>query len=376
LVSSMLQCVESKHDQTTKDKGGGGGTTTITTYTYSVQWKDKYVDSSRFHDRYPRECDRAQNPRWPAAVPRSSTNYVDTMKVGAFTGDKDLAKKVSLNTPVTAGRDMPGWREMSGEYTTDQFQVGSSRGIGKVKVNVYSNDWSNPRVTVLGENNAGTIGPWTAPSSWLCSGFTLHDLRMGSQSKDQLFGILKSENVFMTWMFRIVGFLVLWCAFSLMFGPLGVATDCIPCIGPMLGDSIECIACCISCLPATICFLGVWGVVWTIMRPMIGVPLMLLWVCMAVWFCVYAAKKQGQKAEPGVMSGVATGTPNYGAAFPVAAQAAQPVAAQQSTRQMQVTCPAGSGPGSLVQVVTPEGVTVQTAIPQGVAQGGVFMINY
>jgi hypothetical protein len=56
------------------------------------------------------------------------------------------------------------------------------------------------------------------------------------------------------------------------------------------------------------------------------------------------------------------------------AQPAQPVMAQP--RQMQVTVPEGSGPGALVQVVTPEGTTVQTAVPQGATQGGVFTIQY
>jgi len=45
-----------------------------------------------------------------------------------------------------------------------------------------------------------------------------------------------------------------------------------------LGDQIEAIACCISCFPACACSLGVIGVVYVAMRPLIGIPMLLIFV--------------------------------------------------------------------------------------------------
>ena len=132
---------------------------------------------------------------------------------------------------------------------------------------------------------------------------------------------------------RFLGFALAWVAFCLLAGPLEVAVDCIPCIGPMLGNAVSAITCCVprqqqkrlvqnhgpfinqcamidmmapffglchvqkrtkkdkkknwhvatknakvSCIPATACTMGVVGVVWLAMRPMIGIPLIILFV--------------------------------------------------------------------------------------------------
>merc|ERR1712151_1132421 len=116
--------------------------------------------------------------------------------------------------------------------------------------------------TLIGMNDGGILAKWTAPSSWGCSNYGLEKLYMGTLPKEQLFANMETESQALTWLLRALGFALMWVAFALMFGPLGVVADCIPCIGPMLGDSIETITCCISCLPATACCSLVVGVVW------------------------------------------------------------------------------------------------------------------
>merc|ERR1711972_808606 len=78
---------------------------------------------------------------------------------------------------------------------------------------------------------------------------------------------------------RILGFLVIWFALSRVGAPLGVAADCIPCVGPCLGDAVETIVCCATCPPACGCALGVIGIVWVVMRPAVGIPLILIFLC-------------------------------------------------------------------------------------------------
>merc|ERR1740121_1659 len=100
----------------------------------------------------------------------------------------------------------------------------------------------------------------------------------------------------MTWVFRIVGFVIMWVAFSLCFGPLEVAADCIPCIGPCLGDSIAAVTCCISCLPGCACTLGVIGVVWVAMRPMVGGPMVAVFLLTLCGFVAFKCYAKGQKS--------------------------------------------------------------------------------
>merc|ERR1712012_178966 len=100
------------------------------------------------------------------------------------------------------------------------------------------------------------------------------DLMMGTIDKEKLFEHFKADAKATTWIFRVAGFLALWFAFTRCAQPLEVVTDCIPCIGPCLGDAVEVIACVVCCYPALACCLGVAGVVWVAMRPMVGIPLM------------------------------------------------------------------------------------------------------
>jgi len=392
VVSRMYQCVE--HEKKVTRKLQGGGEETIHTYTYRKEWVDGPVDSRRFHSAgfadFRRNCGAVQNPPWPSRVPRSHSYYAPSMKVGAVTTDK--TSSVPLKTPLTNVQTPPGWTKTGSDiFASSKWRSSNLDEIGDVETTFYSNDWANAKATLLGENNGGRVGKWKAPSSWLCDGSTLSDLRMGTHGKEKLFTELKDESNALTWLIRILGFALIWLAFSLFFGPLGVMGDCIPCIGPMVGDSIEAVTCCVSCLPATACTLGVAGVVWVAMRPLVGAPLILVFVFVMGSAIAYVAKRNGEKSVPliggqprpsqpayGAAQAAPAGQPMFTAPAPVLAQPvqAQPGPVQAQPRQMQVLVPAGSGPGSAVQVQTPEGTLLQATVPEGVPAGGAFTISY
>lgn len=172
---------------------------------------------------------------------------------------------------------------------TSQSTAQSSLVIGDVRVRFKCYDPSATHMTALGQNNNGQIALWTAPDSWLCSGFMLGTLRPGTLDKETLFAQLLAEANALTWVLCFLRFVLFWCAFCCMGGPLELVTDCIPCIGPCLEDSIACITSCISCLPACACAHGVVGIVWVATRPAVGLPL--FYTCGGlVGFKVYGAE--------------------------------------------------------------------------------------
>mmetsp|Transcript_20723 Transcript_20723/g.39458 ORF Transcript_20723/g.39458 Transcript_20723/m.39458 type:complete len:487 (+) Transcript_20723:72-1532(+) len=369
--SQMYQCIE--HDNSRTEKTQGGGTRTIHTYTYSREWKSTYVNSGSFSavgsQNWRVNCGR-DNPPWDSTVPQG-VSFAPDMKVGNFT--TTMTSHVPLDTPITnIPRPSGAWQRYGeGSFYRSYGGSPSSPRIGDLRVTFMSNNPNQLGVTVLGNNNAGSIENWVAPSSWLCSGFSLADLRMGSWSKDQLFSQLASEANALTWVLRFVGFAFMWLAFCLCFGPLEVAADCIPCVGPCLGDSIAAITCCISCLPASACCLGVAGVVWVVMRPLVGIPCIIACILIFGGFGSYIAKKRAEKRGGQVL------LPGYGAtgAPQMPMTTAMPVQAQGG-RQMQVRVPEGYGAGQMVQFTTPDGNQMQAEVPKGVGPGGVFAVNY
>lgn len=280
-VTKMLQCVETRHDE--KHKTGGGGTETRTTYTYSTEWVDHYVDSGDFKMKYSTESGWSRNcgvdnPAWPAGLPETKTAYASQAKVGPFTIPKTYVQQVPLDTAVSPSDFPVGWKSggAEGTYSTTKWVVPGGNGIGQVTVAFKGNNWKDPMVTVLGSNSDGTIAPWKAPATWLCSGSMIQNLKPGRISKVDLFADMANAASVVTWVLRILGFGMMWFACSRFAAPLGVVADCIPCVGPWIGDKVETVACCITCFPACACCLGIIGVVWVAMRPMLGIPLMLI----------------------------------------------------------------------------------------------------
>lgn len=296
----MYQCVEHVSSSTQKDSVGGG-TTTVKTYTYSKEWRSSSVNSGAFSKKssndFQTNCN-AENPTWPSALPTAGTQYVSSVDVGAFTVGSDYVSSVPLDTAVFASSTPSGWSLSSNSYESNTWQIsstGAAAGIGQVRVSFLSNNWNEPTATVLGENSGGVVSRWVASDSWLCSGFTLAELRMGSITKDSLFAALEAESSALTMILRIVGFLAIWFALSRCIGPLEVVADCVPCIGPCLGDSIAMIGCCITCPPAAGCALGVIGIVWVMMRPLVGIPLMVIFFLTVGGFIGYAVWAKSKK---------------------------------------------------------------------------------
>lgn len=306
--SSMLQCLEKKACQTKKNKVGGGKTTTCT-YTYSKQWASTWKDSNTFQGKdgclrcTTPECANCNkrldacgssepNPSWPSTAPTTGKKYAPKITVGVV--ETSHASGVPLSKDAFADKEAPSsWTKVG-----STFRQGSGSNIGDLQVTFKSNDWGNTMATLLGKNDNGEVKAWTAPSDWLCKGFSLDDFRMGKKSKEELFKALKEESSALTWVLRLLCFGLLWFAWSRLFGPLEVVADCIPFIGPCLGDMVQAVVCCISCLPATCCCMFVVAITWVALRPMIGIPLFLGCIAIAVGLGAlkyYADQKKKEK---------------------------------------------------------------------------------
>jgi len=311
-VAEMYQCVESVTTHTSKDSVGGG-TTTTKTYHYTMKWSSTHETMNnptayRSTNMY-YACGISSsdpNPSFPAGLPTGGSQYsTNQIKVGDFSVDFTTPSSLfTLDSSVTAasvpyGWTFYGWTSTGYTYYSSQWERDSHSGLGRVRVTFYGNDKSQSTLTILGENENGAIKRWTAADSWLCSGWTLAEARFGDLTKDNLFESMDSSNFAILWILRLVGFCVAWFAWSRLAGPLEVVADCIPCVGPCLGDMVEAVACCVSIFPACACGMLVCGIVWVVMRPMIGIPLMIIPVCMFTGYLIWKFFFSGENSGGG-----------------------------------------------------------------------------
>merc|ERR1712060_394127 len=124
----------------------------------------------------------------------------------------------------------------------------------------------------------------------------------------------------------------------------------------------------LTACPALDRCLGTAGVVWVAMRPLMGIPLMIIWFVVMVAFGSFIAKRRAEKSQARQAGDINSS--------PLASPLTMfPVSAQPQPRQMQVQVPPGYGPGTLLQVQTPAGM-MQVIVPDGCGSGSTFMISY
>merc|ERR1711953_221919 len=122
---------------------------------------------------------------------------------------------------------------------------------------------------------------------------------------------MEDENTTRTWGYRLLAFILVFCSVSCIFSPITTIVDMVAdgadfitewipgvgCLVDTLTDYIVgivgCVVQLISCACALSCFLMVAGFVWVFMRPMIGIPLMIVACCCfgGGSYCVYQNKQ-------------------------------------------------------------------------------------
>jgi hypothetical protein len=201
--------------------------------------------------------------------------------------------------------------------------------IGCVKVTFEQSTPS--QVNILNKvAGPGTFfeGDWEVDGQWLCKTqgvqricpSTSMDVTkgltscVGGQTKEDFFSTMKAENDMTTWLYRLIALLACYCGISCILSPITTMvnmvldgadyiTGWIPGIGclvdsltDVISGVVGCVVFCISLFFAISCFSIVAGVVWVAMRPMIGIPLMILACCCfggGVFVCMQSRKPKG-----------------------------------------------------------------------------------
>lgn len=107
----------------------------------------------------------------------------------------------------------------------------------------------------------------------------------GKKTQADCIEIMKDEATATVWMFRIIGFILFWCAFCMLFSIVSFLADrvgqLIPCgIGQGLEDMIQCAITIVTCPPACACWLFWFALAWLVFRPLIGGLVFVVSICL------------------------------------------------------------------------------------------------
>ena len=118
----------------------------------------------------------------------------------------------------------------------------------------------------------------------------------GTHTGAEMFQTAQSANTVMTWILRLVGFIVMFIGLGLIFRPFSVAGDVVPFIGNLLGVGIGFFAFVTSFVLTIITI----AIAWIAVRPILGISLLVLAAGGLFWLIsANRKKKRALQAQPG-----------------------------------------------------------------------------
>jgi hypothetical protein len=274
-VVEMYQWEESSESKT--DKKVGGGTTTTTTYSYSKTWSDRAIDSTGFN-----EPTGHQNP---GSLPYESTEQIaNGVTLGAFVLSPSLLGRIQSyeSYPVESSLPLPTQLIGRAQIHDAGFYIGTNPGspqIGDTRVKFLV--VRPTEISVIAAQVNDTFAPYAATT-----GGTIELLQTGIHTAGGMIERAQQSNKMMTWILRVVGFMLMVLGLNMILKPLSVVADILPILGRIVGAGTGIIAFLLGAMLS----LGTIGIAWIFYRPLLGIFLLVVAVGLTV---AIAAKLRG-----------------------------------------------------------------------------------
>jgi hypothetical protein len=321
--AQMYQWVE--ESETKKHKKLGGGEETVKTYKYQKQWKDALQDSESFKE--------PAGHKNPASMAVGSESWrASPVTVGAFSlsdtlidrvpGDERLAvtadmvktSKAAVTEAAAPAAEEPVKAAPKGKKAKKATATKVARGKHHVAApaaaaapagprvvdgGIYLGaDPANPEVgdikitytkvppadvSIIAAQVGNSFGPYQTKA-----GDALELLQPGLKPAAAMFKQAESDNAMLTWILRLVGFVVMALGVFLVFRPLAVVADVLPFLGDILRMGLALVAVSVAA-PFTLITIAL---AWLFYRPVLGVALLATGVAAFVLVKMLASKRK------------------------------------------------------------------------------------
>ncbi|HSP15033.1 MAG TPA: TMEM43 family protein [Thermoanaerobaculia bacterium] len=279
----MYQWQEKKSSETRKKVGGGSET--VTTYSYEKAWSDRPVDSASF-----KEAGEHQNP--PEMPYQSRDAQAEHVTLGAFALTPSLLDQMSdyEAVPVTDQSLSALSADLKAKLKAhnNAFYLGAdpqTPQIGDVKITFSA--VTPAEVSVISKQTGTSFEPYKASA-----GMDIEMLKRGAFTAQQMFQQALQANTVMTWILRVVGFVLMFIGLAMFFKPISVVGDVLPIFGSMLAFGTGLFAFVVSAVLSV----GTIGVAWVFYRPVLGIALLAVAIGALVWLAVSGKKKAAATA--------------------------------------------------------------------------------
>jgi hypothetical protein len=259
----IYQWVEDQKSETKQKVGGGEETTT--TYTYTKKWTDKPVNSADFK--------KPQGHTNEGDLIAGNANIAaEKVTLGAFVVPENLVSRMgdpSKHAVTEADlAKLPADLKAAAQIQAGTFYFGAKPDepqIGDVRVS-FEIVKPGP-FSILAAQLGETFGPYQTKA-----GDALNMVESGAVTAETMFKNAASANKIITWLVRLGGFLFMAFGFMAIMRPLSVLGSVVPFIGNIIGMGTGLI----SFMLAGTVSLVVIAIAWIVVRPLLGITILVL----------------------------------------------------------------------------------------------------
>ncbi len=263
----MYQWVESTKSETREKVGGSKET--VTTYTYETQWSGTYQDPAGFK--------KPAGHANPGMIYTNTAITAKTVSLGSFLLSPGLIVKINPTEQLVLTQEdlvkLPASLRSRAKLSGDYLYIGAQKNpepnlprVGDYRIR-YRMVPATTALSIIAKQIANTFEPYRSQNGRLTE-----LLETGTVSAPAMVANAQRSNQLMTWLLRLLGFILMLAGLVLIFKPLSTIGAFIPIVGRILGAGTGFIA----FLLALSLSLVTIAVAWLFYRPVLAVILLFI----------------------------------------------------------------------------------------------------
>ena len=278
----MYQWVQ--ESQSKKDVALGGTETTTTQYSYSAQWSEQAIDSSRF--------EQATQYANPAMAMTGQSFIAEGVQLGSWALDAPVLGQLGADQAYAVTQyDLVALQHALGpqlpmQLVDGQIHVGANPQqptVGDYRISYQLAPLQS--LSIIGRQTGHGIRAWQADS-----GSEVLMVRAGVVPAEQMFAQAHSGNSTMTWILRALGTLLLVIAINMVLGPLSVAASVLPLLSRVLAMGTGLIATCVGVALSVFTM----ALAWIFYRPLLALAIIAVGIALVAAVVVLIGRRRRQ----------------------------------------------------------------------------------
>ncbi len=253
------------------------------TCTYTKNWSNTIIDDTNFESGHVN----------PDTMPYSSSElYMSNVNLGEYILDVNLLQQLSTNKKYTdldekvaKSKDL---NIIDGMFTT--YEEENNPEIGDVRISFLYNDASD--ISVMGVQSENKFVKFSPEGT----NYEILELRESILNGKEFINDLSSANSVKTWIFRLIGTLLMIFGILSILSFISYLASFIPFLGKIVVNGVFIV----SLLVGTSLSLFVIAISWFVVRPVLSIILILIIVGLIVLLYKYNKKKKANNTNEDV----------------------------------------------------------------------------